>query len=66
GQAQRGPGRSRTKASIPAHFPGCGVNALPGLPVRRQPWPRSPGKRSAARDEAAPKPQSRRISRAAA
>ena len=39
---------------------------LSGLPARRQPWPGSPGKRSAARDEAAPKPQSRRISRVAA
>ncbi|WP_219725552.1 hypothetical protein, partial [Klebsiella michiganensis] len=62
----RGPGRSRTKVSIPTHFPGCGVNALPGLPVRRQPWPRSPGKRSAARDEAALKPQPRRTPRVAA
>ncbi|WP_204375948.1 hypothetical protein, partial [Klebsiella michiganensis] len=59
-----GPGRSRTKASIPAHFPGCGVNALPGH--RPADSRRSPGKRSAAREEAALKPQPRRISRVAA
>ncbi|MET5274789.1 hypothetical protein WH736_20810 [Klebsiella michiganensis] len=42
-------------------IPGGGALRLSGLPARRRRWTRSPGKRSATREEAAPMYLSRRI-----
>ncbi|WP_448963538.1 hypothetical protein, partial [Klebsiella michiganensis] len=47
------PGDGERKLIQPG-FPGGGALRLSGLPARRRRWTRSPGKRSATREEAAP------------